>query len=106
MASYKSVLIMIYFNEYKDVYLLSEICKLCDFTTKQLKRELELMIDDGLLKYKSGLYGLTDYAIEFLEEKGLQNSTFEELQRDTMTLRIREEKLGFDKVFIPKDFKL
>lgn len=106
MISYKSMLIIIYFNEYKDEYLLSEICKLCDFTTKQLKRELESMVAEGLLTYESGLYRLTDCAIEALEEKGLENSTFEELQRDTMTLRIREEKLGFDKVFIPIDFKL
>ena len=97
---------MIYFNEYNDEYLLSEICILCDFTTKQLRRELDTMISKGLLTNELGIFRLTAIAIEFLKEKGLLNANFEDLQSDMMTLNISEKKLNFEDVFIPVDFKL
>lgn len=97
---------MIYFNEYNDEYLLSEICTLCDFTTKQLRRELDTMISKGLIINELGIFRLTAIAIEFLREKGLLNAKFEDLQSDIMTLNISEKKLSFDEVFIPVGFKL
>lgn len=106
MISYKTILIMIYFNDYQDQYLLSEICDLCSFSTKQLNRELRLMQDNNLLQKNSGIYSLAEKANRILEERGLLNSTFEDLQCETITLQFRNEKLGFDDIYIPDDFRL
>jgi len=106
MIKYKTILIMIYLNEYQDEYLLSEICELCDFTTKQLHRELDFMVIEELISTDKGIYSLTDKSIEILSEKGVLSTSIEELQSDTLTLKFTNSKLNFEDIFIPIDFKL
>ncbi|MTI71457.1 MAG: hypothetical protein FH751_14520 [Firmicutes bacterium] len=106
MINSKELLILIYLNEYKDQYLLAEIKELCYFTTSQMKKYLQKMIEKEMLEDSNGRLLLTYKAEKFLKEKGLFNVTLSELFKDIVTLEFTEKPLSFQDVYIPKEFKI
>ncbi|MBP1940347.1 putative transcriptional regulator [Bacillus luteolus] len=94
-------------NEYKDSYLLSEVKELCNFSTAQMKKSINDLLDKNLLCNSKGRLILTSESETLLKEKGLINISITDLfQQDTVTLEFIDEPLSFEDIYIPKNFKL
>ncbi|CAM4127938.1 MULTISPECIES: hypothetical protein [Bacillus cereus group] len=107
MIEFKELLILVYLNEYRDAYLLSEIKEMCNFSTNQMKKSLSDLMSKNMLSNNTGRLVLTHEAELLLKEKGLLNVSITDLfQQDTVTLRFIGNQLSFDDIYIPKDFKL
>lgn len=106
MVDFKELLILVYLNDYKDEYLLSEIKELCNFSTTQMKKCLHNLIKKNLLNDEYGRLLLTIEAESLLKEKGLLNVSIADLFQDTVTLKFIEKPFSFQDIYIPKDFKI
>lgn len=107
MVDFKELLILVYLNEYKDEYLFSEIKELCSFSTAQMKKTINELVDKKMLSNSSGRLLLTIEAESLLKEKGLINVSISDLfQQDTVTLKFIENPLSFNDIYIPLKFKL
>ncbi|WP_201713016.1 hypothetical protein [Rossellomorea arthrocnemi] len=104
---FKELLLLVYLNEYRDTYLLSEIKELGNFSTDQMKKTLDDLISKDMLSSNTGRLALTNRAELYLKDKNLLNVSITDLfQQDTVTLKFIEKPLSFDDIYIPKDFKL
>lgn len=101
---FQELLILIYLNEYKDTYLLSEIKLICNFSTEQLKLFLQNMEEKGLIENSNKLISMTFIGKTVLEEKGLEVVVIDDLLKDKVTLEIEDDPLGFNDVYIPMKF--
>ncbi|WP_263703492.1 hypothetical protein [Bacillus thuringiensis] len=107
MIEFKELLILVYLNEYRDAYLLSEIKEMCNFSTNQMKKSLSDLMSKNMLSNNTGRLVLTQEAELLLKEKGLLNVSITDLfQQDTVTLKFIGNQLSFDDIYIPKDFKM
>ncbi|WP_281202993.1 hypothetical protein [Cytobacillus kochii] len=107
MVEFKELLILVYLNEFRDTYLLSEIKELCNFSINQMKKSLDDLTSKGMLSSNTGRLALTNKAELFLKDKNLLNVSITDLfQQDTVTLKFIEKPLSFVDTYIPKDFKL
>lgn len=102
---FKLILVLIYFKEYKNDYLLSEICNLCSFTTKQLNDSIKFLINDGYLIERNNILILTIKGNEFLAEEGYDRILLNDLNNNLVTLNLNENMLSFDDIYIPNGFK-
>lgn len=103
---FKELIILIYLNTYEDAYQYSELKELLDFSTSQLKEFIKIMQDKNLLEKSSGLM-ITTQGIMILKELGLEKVDINELleKKESLTFSKRN-KLEFDDIYIPKNFKL
>lgn len=102
---YKHLLILMYLNEYKDTYLLSDIRNMCNCSLNQLYREINLMSDLGLLSYKDDFLCITENGHDTLSKEGFANIKMKNLSNDLTNFKVSTKKLSFDDVYIPKRFK-
>lgn len=104
--SFKEIIVLIYLNTYKDSYQYNELKMLLDFNTSQLKEFINIMKEKKLLK-ESNILILSDKALDRLKRLGLENININDLLQDKCSLKFSEQnKLGFDDIYIPKNFKL
>jgi predicted transcriptional regulator len=107
VVEFKELLILVYMNEYKDSYLLSEVKELCNFSTAQMKKSINDLLDENLLCNSKGRLNLTSKSETLLREKGLIYISITDLfQQDTVTLKFIDGPLSFEDIYLPKNFKL
>lgn len=105
MIDFKKILILMYFNEYQNSYLLSEISKLCNLSIPQLNEILSEMIFDNLIEIKNEIMQITTNGKSILKDNGYERVSLNSLDNDTITLKISDTKLSFDEIYIPIGFK-
>ena len=103
--NFKLMLVLMYFEEYKSEYLLSEICNLCSFTTKQLDESIKVLIEDGFLEERNNMIMISIKGTQFLVEQGYNKISLNDLNDSILTLEINDYKLGFEDLYIPNGFK-
>lgn len=104
--SFKEIIVLIYLNTYKDSYQYNELKRLLDFNTSQLKEFINIMKKKKLLK-ESNILMLNYRALDRLKRLGLENININDLLQEKCSLKFPEQnKLGFEDVYIPKNFKL
>lgn len=103
---FKELITLIYINTYEDAYQYNELKELLDFSTSQLKEFIKSMQGDGLLDRSDSLM-ISSKGFEILKELGLENVDINELLEEKESLRFSKiNKLEFDDIYIPKNFKL
>ena len=93
MDNFHEILVLIYLNEYKDDYMLSEIKDLCNFSTAKLKSCIEKMKENKLVDSQSGKLSVSKAGEHLLKVKNLLNVSIDDLFEDTVTLNFLDEKL-------------
>ncbi|WP_055669440.1 hypothetical protein [Desnuesiella massiliensis] len=106
---YDKIIMIIYFNTYKDTYDFEEIKEYLGFSFDQLDDFINELIVEKLLEYDEDyILKVSNKAIELLETLNLRNILFEDLLLDyseKMLSDIRSEiKLNINDVYIPENF--
>ncbi len=101
----KKILAIIYLNTYSDAYELNELKELLGLNISQLKEFISSLISEDLIKNEETLH-LTDKSSNILLKMGLEDVDINSLMDDKKTINVSHDKLTFDDIYIPKNFKL
>lgn len=101
----KKLLAIIYLKTYSDAYEYHELKELLGLNITQLKIFIDNLASEKLIQDKNRLV-LTDKSFNILKQMGLDNIDINSLMEEKITINLIENKLTFDDIYIPKDFKL
>lgn len=104
---FKEIITLIYLNTYKDAYQYNELKELLDFSTNQLKEFIKVMQNKNLLEKNNISLIISKQGFLLLKELGLENVNINDLLEKKDSLKFCEKnKLEFEDIYIPKNFKL
>lgn len=107
MVDLKELLTLIYFNNFKDEYLFADVKKLCDFSTSQMKKCIDNLMQKGLLnKTRDGSIEVSIEGLSILENRGILDIGISDLSKDIVTLKFIENPMNLETIYIPEKFKL
>lgn len=98
-------LILIYFENYNDEYLMSELKNITNYSNSQLLMHLNYLLDKGYLEKSNSIIKLSSSGIIYLKSEGIYGVKLTDLQQDTVTLNFIDDKFSFDTIYIPINFK-
>lgn len=107
MIKLQELMTLIYFNNYNDEYLFSDIKKLCNFSTAQMKKFINDLVEKDLLnKNKDGSLEVSIQGKSILKSKGVLDIKISDLLQDIVTLDFIKDPIDFETIYIPDKFKL
>lgn len=101
----KKLLAIIYLKTYSEAYQYKELKELLGFNVGQLKEFINKLVEEELIKDNSSLL-LTQKSLDILKGMGLKDIDINSLMKEKTSIIMSENKLTFDDIYIPENFKL
>lgn len=101
----REIISLVYLNSYPGAYQYSELKLLLGFNTSQLKEFIDYLYQYGVIKSDETLI-LSEKGKHILKENALENVHINDLLQEKNCFEIEDEKLDFEDIYIPKNFKL
>jgi predicted transcriptional regulator len=104
MNDFKNLLILSYFFQYKECYLLSKLQEVLGLTNIQLENRITDLMNNNLLSYQDNLLSLTSKGAQIVLSKNIESFPFEINAINATNLTKSSEALTINGFYIPKKF--
>lgn len=104
MNDIKEIISVIYLNSYKEKTQYNELKQLLGLNTKQFKVFIKGLYEKQIIEETVKLT-LTTSSIEWLEENGLIDIHISDLLKDKKSIKVEKDKMSFDEIYIPINFR-
>lgn len=102
MNDFKNMLILSYFFQYKNDYLLSKLQVILGLTTLQLENRILELIDCKMLEYNNNLLSITTKGIQKVVSNNFDSFPFE-INNELISLDVGKA-IKIDDIYIPNNF--
>lgn len=101
LHDFKNLLILSYFFQYKECYVLSKLQQILGLSNIQLENRITDLMNNNFLSYQDNLLSVTSKGAQVVLSKDMDSFPFE---ISVPSLGQPSERLSIDDIYIPKRF--